>query len=563
MDGADWLLAALAAEGVDVLTGNPGSTELPLIDALPRQRAVRYVACLHESVAVGVADGMAQVTGRPAAVNLHVQPGLANGLSGILNAARARVPMLVTVGQQVTGLAEEAPFLGGDVVGMAIPPAKAVFEPRDRVELARDLRRALSAARAHPRGPVVLSLPLDVQAGPSPERPHVGAAVAPPPPPPRDRLRAAADLLRTARAPAIIAGDGVVAAEAGVALVALAERLGAPVFGEPMGARQPMASDHPCWRGLLPNLGARSRAALDGHDVVFLAAMPWLRIFGTSPGPPLPPGAAVVHLDVDPAEVARAAVARRALVGDPAAALGELVRLLGPPDAAARARAGAAAAGGARARRTARAAVAREAGASAAITSARLALALADVIGPNDLVVDEALTSARPLRAVLWRRRPDTWLAHRGSALGWGLPAAVGAAMADRTRRVLCVQGDGGALFGVQALWTAANQGVPLAVVIADNGGYEILRAGLEGLTGRADGDWPGLWLDRPRIDLVAICRGYGADADRIDAPGELRGALRDLWRRARTGPAVLVVGVHGSSAPIGGPIGTAGARAQ
>jgi len=177
------------------------------------------------------------------------------------------------------------------------------------------------------------------------------------------------------------------------------------------------------------------------------------------------------------------------------------------------------------------------------------------MIGPNDLVVDEALTSARPLRAAVSRRRSGTWLAHRGSALGWGLPAAVGAAMADRTRRVLCVHGDGGALFGVEALWTAANQGVPLAVVIADNGGYEILRAGLEGLTGRADGDWPGLWLDRPRLDLVAICRGYGADAARIDAPGELRGALRELWHRARTGPAVLVVGVRGPSAPIGGPI--------
>jgi benzoylformate decarboxylase len=553
VDGADWLLAALAAEGIDSLAGNPGSTELPLVDALARTGDVRYVPCLHEATAVGLADGMAQVSGRTAAVNLHVQPGLANGLSGILNAARARVPLLVTVGQQVTGLAEEAPFLGGDVVGMALPPAKLAVEPRSRDELARDLARALRAARTHPRGPVVLSLPLDVQAGPAPP-PHAPVTVTDAPPPAPDRLDAVAALLAGACAPAVVAGDGIVAADAGDVLLRLAARIGAPVWGEPMGARQPVPSDEWCWRGPLPNLADRSRAALAGHDVILLAGMPWLRIFGASAGPPFPEGARVAHLDVDPAEVARARVERIGLVGDPRAGLEGLAARLGEGDAPSRARRAAVAAETARRRRIARARVAAAA-VPGRIDAARLALALADAIGPRDLVVDEALTSARALRAVVSRRRPGTWLAHRGSALGWGLPAAVGAAMADRSRRVICLHGDGSALFGVEALWTAAREGVPLAVVIADNGGYEILRAGLEGLTGRAADDWPGLWLERPSLDLVAICRGYGASADRIDAPGELRGALAELWRRARRGPAVLVVGVSGASEPIGGPL--------
>jgi thiamine pyrophosphate-dependent acetolactate synthase large subunit-like protein len=156
---------------------------------------------------------------------------------------------------------------------------------------------------------------------------------------------------------------------------------------------------------------------------------------------------------------------------------------------------------------------------------------------------------------VVSRRTPATWLAHRGSALGWGLPAAVGAKLADPRRRVMALQGDGSLLFGVSALWTAAREGLGVALVVADNGGYEILRAGLEGLTGRPEGAWPGIGLDAPRIDLEAICRGYGASADRVADAGDLREAMVDLWRRTDDGPAVLVVDVGGRAAPVGYPV--------
>ena len=152
-DGADWLLAALAEQGMPVLFGNPGSTELPLTDALGRQDRVRYVLALHESAAVGMADGYAQATGGPAAVNVHVQPGLANALSGILNAARSRVPLLVTVGQQEQSMLPGDPFLGGDVLGMARPLAKGAWEARRPEDLPGLLAEAMAgrpdaAARA-------------------------------------------------------------------------------------------------------------------------------------------------------------------------------------------------------------------------------------------------------------------------------------------------------------------------------------------------------------------------------------------------------------------------------
>jgi thiamine pyrophosphate-dependent acetolactate synthase large subunit-like protein len=170
-------------------------------------------------------------------------------------------------------------------------------------------------------------------------------------------------------------------------------------------------------------------------------------------------------------------------------------------------------------------------------------------------VVDEALTSTRALRGAIGPRTAATWMAHRGSALGWGLPAAVGARIADPSRRVLALQGDGSLLFGVSALWTAARQGTGgPALVVADNGGYEILRAGLEGLTGRAESAWPGLALGAP-LDLVAICRGFGATAERADRAEALDDALADLWSRAEDGPAVLVVAVEGRTPAVGYPV--------
>ena len=157
----DWLLERLADEGVEVVFGNPGSTELPLMDAFPRQTRVRYVLGLHEAAVMGMADGYAQQGDRLGVVNVHVQPGLANAMSGILNAARARVPLLVTVGQQVTSLIDQAPFLGGELVALARPIAKTAWEVGRDGDLQELLVRSIAAATTHPRGPVVLSLPME------------------------------------------------------------------------------------------------------------------------------------------------------------------------------------------------------------------------------------------------------------------------------------------------------------------------------------------------------------------------------------------------------------------
>ena len=551
-NAADWLLEALADQGVEVLFGNPGSTELPLIDALPRQDRIRYVLGLHEASVMGMADGYAQQGDRLGVVNVHVQPGLANAMSGILNAARARVPLLVTVGQQVTELLDAAPFLGGELVALAGPIAKHASEVATVNDLPVELARAVELATRHPRGPVVLSIPMDVQAGSAPDS-AAGLAVLSPLPD-LDAIDRAAAVMDAATAPVILAGDGV-AHEHAVDLVALlAERIGAPIFGEPFAARAPIATDHPLWRGPLPGFASEIGPLLRQYDVVFAVGMPVFRLFGSSPGTALAPGARLIHLDSDSDEIGRVVVPEVGLAMSIAAGLAAIVDRLGACDDVAERRLAVTLAESAGVREAARGRL-LAAAAGDGITAAAFSQAVAAVVGPKDLVVDEALTSGRWLRTALDRRDPTNWLAHRGSALGWGLPAAVGAKLADPSRRVMCLHGDGSFLFGVHALWTAARERLGLAIVVADNSGYEILRAGLEGLTGRPEGGWPGLAITDPPIDLVAISRGFGASAARIEHRDQLGDALRDLWLRAEEGPAVLVVPVTGRTPAVGYPL--------
>jgi benzoylformate decarboxylase len=353
------------------------------------------------------------------AANVHVQPGLANALSGILNAARARVPMLVTVGQQVRSMLPGAPFLGGELVAMAAPVAKGAWEAERAEDLPRLLARAVRVARTPPCGPVVLSIPMDLQVAQAPDAHPPSPGEAAPAPDPAAIARAAA-LLGGARAPVILLGDGVVHAHASGAAAAVAERLGAPIMGEPFAARAPLATDHPLWRGPLPGFAAEIHPLLAGHDVVLAAGMPVFRLFGASEGPALPEGVALVHLDVDAEEVGRVHRPAVGIVAHPGLALEGLLAALGPEDEASRARRGRAEAETAALRRRRRAALAR--GSDGAISPQSFSRAVAAVAAPRDLVVDEALTSGRHLRAVLSVRRPCTWLAHRGSALGWSAP---------------------------------------------------------------------------------------------------------------------------------------------
>jgi benzoylformate decarboxylase len=548
MNVAAALMEILRSAGVRYLFGNPGTTELSFLDALPGS-GLEYVVGLQEATAVAAADGYAQASGRIGVVNLHVLPGVANGLAIVHNAARAKTPLLVTAGQQDTRILLEEPILSGDMVRLTESLTKWSYEVRRPEDAPTALRRALTLARTAPTGPVFLSLPMDL-ATVSLDSPP---APAPPVPAPARAdaaaLARAADLLVAARSPVVVAGDGVGRAAGVQALVDLAETLGAPVHGEPLHRRANFPGDHALWRGGLVPTPAGARKSLASADVVLLVGAHVFTWLFHAPGPVFAAGQQTIQLDDDAREIGKSHPVTLGIVGEVAAALAELGRLCaarldGPGRAAAAERARRT--GEARAAYAARVRHAAEADATRVpVSAAFLMHTLAGLVPDDVVIVDESASSLPAVLRHLPFRRPGSFFGSRTGTLGWGMGAAVGVQLACPDRKVVATIGDGSLMYAPQALWTAAHYRLPITFVIANNASYAILKSGLVtlGLAPGGRARVPGLDLVDPEIDHVGLARALGVRAARIEKPAALRDALADALHHA--GPALVDVAIE------------------
>src|SRR5262249_14075280 len=327
MNVAAVLMEILRAAGVRYLFGNPGTTELPFLDALP-DSGLEYVLGLQEATAVAAADGFAQASGRIGVVSVHVAPGLANSLSILHSAARSKTRVRVAAGQQDTRFLMDQPILAGDLVRMAEQFTKWSYEIRRPEEAPVALRRALQVALTPPTGPVFLSLPMDLMGS------AVGGTGAMPTPiaartrPEPGAVARAAEILAGARTPIVIAGDGVARAQAVAELTALAELIGARVHGEPVYRRTNIAGDHALWRGgLFPSPGA-VRKALEECDVLLIVGATAFTWVLHTQRAPFPRGLRVIQIDDDPWEIGRSYPVALGMAADPKTTLAELASAL-------------------------------------------------------------------------------------------------------------------------------------------------------------------------------------------------------------------------------------------
>ena len=546
LSGRRALLQLLAEEGVELLFGNPGTTELPLMDALAGDETLRYVLGLQEAGVMAMADGYARASGRLAVVNLHAAPGLGNAMGMLYDARKAGAPVLVTAGQQDQSYGVSEPFLWADMPTLARPFVKWSEEVRRLADLPRMIRRATKTALAPPTGPVFLSLPADILQDEAPLDLGAPTRVAP-------RLRgdpaaveAAAALLARAARPVIIAGDAVAHSRAHGELADLAELIGAPVYGEPVASTAAFPASHPLFRGVLTRLGPAIREALAGYDLLLSVGADLFTLSLPSTVEPLPDGLAIVHLDPDPWELGKNYAEAASILGDPKATLPDLT-------AAVRAKLGAAASAAAEARLAAEqriAAAEREAllaeAAAAATTLPIRPLALLAAIGAalpaNAVLVEETISSGRGLHRLLRSDDPQSLFGLCGGGIGWGLPAAIGVKLALPDRPVVALIGDGSALYSIQALWTAAHHRVGVVFVILNNSSYRVLKQRVTALKGHAaqTGRYVGMDLDDPPIDFVGLARSFGVAAGRAATIGE---ALELLGRGlAEDGPTLIDV---------------------
>jgi benzoylformate decarboxylase len=532
MSGKRAFLDVLKQEGVRYLFGNPGTTELPLMDGLVEEPALEYVLGLQEATVVAMADGYAQASGRLAVVNVHVAPGLGNALGMLHDAQKAGAPLLVTAGQHDQSFNATEPILWADLPPIARPFVKWSAEVRRLQDLPRLVHRAAKTALAPPSGPVFLSLPADVLQAEGAVELGAPTRVASRLRGDRAAVEAAADLLARAARPIVMAGDAVAQCDAHAELVAVAECLGAPVYAEGVPSTASFPASHPLFGGTLVRQAPVMRQALSEADVLFSVGADLMTMSLPSDVEPVPEGLAIVHLDVDPWELGKNYPARVAILGDPKATLPELLEALRArmtPAARDAARARGAAASAARASRTAalRARARAEADRTPVPALAAIA-AVAEALPPEAVVVDESISSGAGLRLLLRSDDPKSFFGLRGGGIGWGLPAALGVRLALPERPVVALVGDGSAMYTCQALWTAARYRIGAVVIVLNNRSYRILKQrihGMKGLAAQAD-RYIGMDLDDPRVDFVRLAESLGVRAERVSRAGDIGPAV-------------------------------------
>lgn len=498
--------------GMTSVFGNPGSTELPLFIDFPQD--IRYVLGLQESVVVGMADGYAQATHNAAFVNLHSAAGVGHAMGNIFTAHRNRTPLVITAGQQARSILPFDPFLGSaQAPELPKPYVKWSIEPARAQDVPLALARAYYIAMTPPRGPVFVSVPSDdwaVLTTPVDAR-EVSQHLRPEP----VLLARVAEALDAARTPAFVVGAAVDRDGAWEEAVQLAERHNARVYVAPMSGRCSFPEDHRLWAGFLPAMRERIVERLAGHDLVFALGAPAFTYHVEGSGPHLPEGATLVQLTDDP-QVAAWAPTGSSVVGSIRLGLLDLLERSRPPH------------------RPLPAPHSRPARVPEPPPGERLpvdwVLQTLTEVRPRDSIVVEEAPSARPvIHGHLPIFESETFYTMCSGGLGYSLPAAVGVALAKPDARVIALVGDGSAMYAIQALWSAAQLGLPLAVVILKNRRYAALYEFARIFGYRPDEHVPG--TDLPDLDFVALAAGQGVQARRVEQAAELRPALLQALR--------------------------------
>ena len=509
MIGAQALVASLTGAGVDVCFMNPGTSEMHFVGALDSVPAMRGVLALFEGVATGAADGYARIAGKPAAVLLHLGPGLANGLANLHNARRARTPVVVIVGAHATGHARYDAPLQSDIEALARTVSGWVHTSGTTRDLARDAMRAVAAAQSGQIATLVLPADVSWSEGATIAPPRTSAATLPP--------TVAVDHGRLLNSRAMLLLGGTALSERGLrAASRISVATGARLLAETFPARLERGAGVP---GVdrLAYLAEQAEAQLAGVDNLILAGARSPVSFFAYPDRAsdlAPPGGTVTTL-AEPDQDPEAAL--ELLADQVAAGTKPVLTEAAPPPPA-------------------------DPGPLNAIS---LANTIAASLPEHAIISDEANTSGFALPMALAAAPRHTLLSLTGGSIGQGMPAATGAAIAAPDRPVLSLEADGSALYTIQALWTQARERLDVTTVLINNAAYAILRmelartrAGEMGAGQAGERAARMLDLSAPTPDFTQLSTGLGVPARRVTTAEELDRALREAY--AEPGPHLI-----------------------
>ena len=507
MNGAEIIIRQLERHGITVIAGIPGGANLPLYDALAASTTIRHVLARHEQGAGFIAQGMARATGRPAVCFATSGPGATNVLTALADAAMDSVPMVCITGQVARPLLGTSAFQEVDICAMARPAIKAVFAVHEAGELAATVAEALHLAGSGRPGPVLVDVPKDVQL----ERiscadwPDAPATMAQEPLP-EEALQAAVDLIDRAERPMLYLGGGVVRAGGAGAARRLAEQGDMPAVMTLMGLGT-LPAAHPLSLGLLGMHGARATNLAMAECDLLIAVGARFDDRATGLASAFCPLARVIHIDIDPREMGRLRGVELALAGDARRVLEQLAERVRPQRRPAWQE---------RIRRLEAAHGPCRTDGAVPDGPARLIRRVAELAGPDAIITTDVGKHQMWVAQAYPFSRPGQLLTSGGlGTMGFGLPAAIGAALACPGRRVVCFSGDGSLQMNIQELATAVEQRLDLTIVLLNNQSLGLVRQQQRLFFGeRCFASAYALV-----VDFAAIARGFGLRAH------DLRGA--------------------------------------
>ncbi|MGY2002877.1 acetolactate synthase large subunit [Blastococcus sp. SYSU DS1024] len=511
MNGARALIRTLVAGGVDVCFANPGTSEMHFVAALDAVPEMRGVLCLFEGVATGAADGFGRLADRPAGVLLHLGPGLANGLANLHNARRAATPMVTVVGDHAGYHKEYDSPLESDIDALAGTVSAWVRRSSTAADVGADAAEAIAAARTAPGGIATLVLPADVSWSEGAE-----PATAPEPGRPRtvpdDAVAAVAALLSSGEPCAVLVGGAATRAPGLRAASRVARAAAARLYCETFPARLERGAGLPPVERL-PRAGQQVAQRLAGvRHLVLAGARSPVEFFAYPDRPSsLVPEGCQVHVLADGAD-------------DVVDALVRLADLVGPGE------------------EPEEQPLVRPALPTGVLTPDAVGAVLGALLPEGAIVVDEGVTSTRQMPVPTAGAPRHDWLTLTGGAIGQGLPVATGAAIARPGQRVVCLEGDGSAMYTISALWTQARESLDVTTVVFSNRSYRILEGELRNVGAEASGPRSRdlLELDRPDLEFVSLAAGMGVPGSRATTAEE----FVEQFRRAISEPGPHLIDV-------------------
>jgi thiamine pyrophosphate-dependent acetolactate synthase large subunit-like protein len=550
------ILEQFLADGMRYMFGNPGTVEQGFLDALQEYPELKYILTLQESVAVMAADGYARATKQPTLVQIHSGVGLGNAIGALYQAYRGHAPLVVIGGDAGIKYAAMDAQMAVDLVAMAEPVTKWSTMVMDSSSLLRVLRRAIKIAATPPMGPVYICLPQDIL-----DEPVVESVIPTYIPstrtvPPDETIREAAQMLIAADKPMIFVGDGVAYSGGQAELTRVAELLGAEIYDADSGELN-VSYDHPLYSGATGHMfGYKSRPIMEKGDVNLVC--------GTYILPEVFPeltnifqeGAKVIHVDLNAYEIAKNHPVDLGIVSDPKLTLGKLVTVLeeimtSEQKEAAKQRSEAI--GQAKAEQRNQAIEADKAVRDAfPLKFSRFMEEFAPHL-PNDVIIfDEALTCSPAISRYKPPTQTDHYFLTRGGSLGVGIPGAIGAKLANPDKMVIGFTGDGGSMYTIQALWTAARHNVNAKFVICNNRSYKLLQLNIQAYWQEQDiqpHDFPlSFDLSKPVIRFDEMAKSMGVEAVRVEKTEEVAPAIEKAL--AHDGPFLIDVVIEADVKP-------------